>query len=92
MTLPVPTFDVPTFDNSYARLPETFFERLSPRVLPDAKLVHLNDSVANLLGLDDAQLRSEAGLLMRAGKLSRRALRRWRWPMRVTSLAASRQA
>jgi uncharacterized protein YdiU (UPF0061 family) len=41
-----------TFDNSYARLPEGFFQRVAPTPFENAWLVHLNPAAANLIGLD----------------------------------------
>lgn len=40
-----------TFDNSYSRLPETFFRRVEPTPLPDPHLVSFNPVVAELLGI-----------------------------------------
>lgn len=57
----------PRFGNSYARLPERFFERLPARPVPDPKCVVLNESLAVDLGLDPAFLSSTAGTSMLAG-------------------------
>ena len=43
------------FDNSFARLPETFHHRLCPTRLPDPYLVSFNPVAAALLDLDPAQ-------------------------------------
>ncbi len=40
------------FDNTYSRLPEIFFRRVSPTALPAPCLVSFNEKVANLIGLD----------------------------------------
>ncbi len=40
------------FDNSYARLPATFYASASAKPLPDPELVHFNVEVAALLDLD----------------------------------------
>lgn len=40
------------FDNTYARLPETFFRRVKPTALPAPYLVSFNEAAANLIGLD----------------------------------------
>ena len=55
------------FDNSYVRLPARFFARVSPTQVPAPRLIHLNDALAQELGLDAAQLRSESGAQMLAG-------------------------
>jgi len=41
-----------TFDNSYARLPEAFFERIAPTPVSDPTLIKVNKSLALQLGLD----------------------------------------
>jgi uncharacterized protein YdiU (UPF0061 family) len=43
------------FDNRYARLPDDFRVPVTPKPLPDARLVHFNESVARLLDLDPAE-------------------------------------
>lgn len=43
-----------TIDNSYARLPERFFTRLSPMRFPSAELIAFNHSLAARLGLEGA--------------------------------------
>lgn len=40
------------FDNSYARLPEIFFERIKPAPVKDTNLIRLNWALAQELGLD----------------------------------------
>ena len=55
------------FDNSYARLPEHFFARLSPTPVADPKLVQVNDALARQLGLDPAMLRSPEGIEILCG-------------------------
>ena len=55
------------FDNSYARLPEHFFARLSPTPVVDPKLVQVNDALAGQLGLDPAMLRSSEGIEILCG-------------------------
>ncbi len=40
------------FDNSYARLPEAFHERIRPTPIPDPHLVAFSPDAAQLLGLD----------------------------------------
>ncbi len=44
------------FDNSYTRLPNEFFTKTNPIPVSDPKLVILNDSLAQLLGLDVTEL------------------------------------
>lgn len=55
------------FDNTYARLPERFYERLAPVPVADPRLVILNESLAEALGLDVAALQSPEGLAILAG-------------------------
>ncbi len=55
------------FDNSYARLPESFFSKLLPAPVRAPKLVVLNDSLATSLGLDAEALKSEEGVAVLAG-------------------------
>ncbi len=55
------------FDNSYARLPHTFYTALSLNPVESPNLVVLNHSVAQALGLDSDSLQSEAGVAMLAG-------------------------
>ena len=40
------------FDNSYARLPETFYQRLHPTAVKEPKLIKLNYKLSETLGLD----------------------------------------
>ncbi|OOE00019.1 hypothetical protein BO219_13855 [Anoxybacillus kestanbolensis] len=55
------------FDNSYARLPERFFTRMRPTPVRDPKLVVLNRSLAEELGLNREALASEEGVAVFAG-------------------------
>ncbi len=55
------------FDNSYARLPERFFARLSPTAVAAPKLIRLNEALARDLGLDVAALASPEGVAVLAG-------------------------
>jgi uncharacterized protein YdiU (UPF0061 family) len=57
----------PEFDNTYARLPERFFARVTPAKVPDPTLIRVNDDLAGLLGIDPAWLRSDEGLGMVSG-------------------------
>ena len=55
------------FDNSYARLPDRFFERLAPKPVPAPKLIRVNHDLANQLGLDPQKLVSSDGVATLAG-------------------------
>jgi uncharacterized protein YdiU (UPF0061 family) len=55
------------FDNTYAQLPDRFFERLAPVPVAQPWLVKLNGALARKLGLDIAALGSQEGLAMLAG-------------------------
>jgi uncharacterized protein YdiU (UPF0061 family) len=55
------------FDNTYARLPARFFERLDPVPVARPELVKLNEALAVELGLDPDALRSPDGLAVLAG-------------------------
>lgn len=46
------TLDRLRFENTYARLPETFYRRVSPTALPEPYLVSFNKKAAELIGLD----------------------------------------
>ena len=50
------------FDNSYTRLPESFFSRVCPVSIKDPKLVILNEKLASELGLDAAAIKEQADL------------------------------
>jgi len=49
------TLEQLNFDNSFAELPEIFFSAHQPKALKDDFLIHFNQSVAALLGLDASQ-------------------------------------
>ena len=57
----------PAFDNSYARLPDEFFAKLSPVAVTEPRLIRGNKRVADLLGLDSGFLDSSEGLEILAG-------------------------
>ena len=59
----------PVFDNSYARLPERLYARLTPTPVSAPRLLRLNTTLAERLGLDPAWLAAEAGVAMLAGNL-----------------------
>lgn len=56
-------------DNSYARLPKTFFNSQSPAAVRSPKLIILNYPVATSLGLNVQALQSKDGVAMLAGNL-----------------------
>jgi uncharacterized protein YdiU (UPF0061 family) len=56
------------FDNSYARLPERFFARVSPNDPPAPSLIRLNRELAQDLGLDPGWLASPDGLEVLSGR------------------------
>ena len=55
------------FDNSYARLPETFYSRLSPTPVSEPGLIAVNRPLAQQLGVDPDWLASEDGVKVIAG-------------------------
>lgn len=55
------------FDNSYAKLPEQFYARLTPSPVKAPNLIKLNVPLANDLGLNEAFLSSEEGIQVLAG-------------------------
>ena len=55
------------FDNSYARLPDRMFASLPPTPVSAPALIALNVDLAQLLGIDPAQLQSPDGLQVLAG-------------------------
>ena len=55
------------FDNSYPRLPKTFFTSFNPTPVPSPKLVILNHPLAISLGLNVQALQSSKGIAVLAG-------------------------
>jgi serine/tyrosine/threonine adenylyltransferase len=55
------------FDNSYARLPEHFYARLSPTQVAEPKLIKVNRELALTLGIDPDWLARPGGLAMLSG-------------------------
>ena len=55
------------FDNSYARLPESFFSLQEPTSLKSPKLVLFNEKLASLLGLSTEALKSATGVQILSG-------------------------
>jgi uncharacterized protein YdiU (UPF0061 family) len=56
------------FDNSYARLPERFYARVSPAQYPAPRLIRLNRELAASLTLDSDWLQSPDGLDILSGR------------------------
>ena len=54
-------------DNSYARLPKTFFTSQNPTAVRSPKLIILNDPLATSLGLNIEALQSKDGVAVLAG-------------------------
>ena len=55
------------FDNSYARLPKSFFTSTNPTPVSSPKLIIFNESLATSLGLNVKALQSEEGVAVLAG-------------------------
>jgi serine/tyrosine/threonine adenylyltransferase len=55
------------FDNSYVRLPQSFFTSQNPTPVSSPKLIIFNDSVAAFLGLNSKELKSDEGVAVMAG-------------------------
>jgi len=55
------------FDNSYARLPERFYARVTPTPVVAPKLIKLNVELARKLGLDPESLATPQGVEILAG-------------------------
>ena len=62
-----PNIDLFAFRNSYARLPDRFYERLAPTPVTSPRLVKLNEKLALALGLDPAALATPSGVEVLAG-------------------------
>ncbi|MCB1207080.1 MAG: YdiU family protein, partial [Verrucomicrobiae bacterium] len=57
------------FDNTYARLPESFHARVDPTPVSSPEWIALNRNLAEELGIDLARLDSEEGLAVLSGNL-----------------------
>jgi serine/tyrosine/threonine adenylyltransferase len=57
------------FDNSYARLPERFYARVSPTKVVEPRIIKVNHALAEQLGLDPAELDSADGAQVLAGNV-----------------------
>lgn len=55
------------FDNSYSRLPQTFFSKVKPNPVQSPELVILNEPLAKFLGLNIDALTSETGIEVLSG-------------------------
>lgn len=55
------------FDNSYTRLPSIYYSTINLNPVRSPKLIMLNESVANSLGLDSNALKSEEAVAIFAG-------------------------
>jgi uncharacterized protein YdiU (UPF0061 family) len=57
------------FDNSYARLPGTFYTRVNPEKAPAPELVIINEGLAESLGLNPNILRVNGAAALSGTKL-----------------------
>jgi len=57
------------FDNTYVRLPERFYARVSPTRAVDPRIVKVNRALADALGADGAALESSQGAQVLAGNV-----------------------
>lgn len=55
------------FDNSYTRLPESMFTRIKPTPVQSPKIIILNETLAQSLGLNVSALRANDGTAVLAG-------------------------
>jgi uncharacterized protein YdiU (UPF0061 family) len=55
------------FDNTYSRLPETFYSRVAPAQVPEPRRIRMNEPLAAHLGIDLEWFRSEAAVRTFAG-------------------------
>ncbi|RAI43873.1 protein adenylyltransferase SelO [Rhodoplanes roseus] len=55
------------FDNTFARLPDAFYERVSPAAASAPKLLHANAALARRLRIDPAFLESPRGIAVLSG-------------------------
>jgi serine/tyrosine/threonine adenylyltransferase len=55
------------FDNSYARLPERFFQQIAPTPVAAPRLIRVNTALAEQLGIDADWLASPQGVQVLAG-------------------------
>ena len=57
----------PSFESTYAELPERFHARIAPTPVAAPRLLRLNEALAESLGLDPEWLRSAEGVALLAG-------------------------
>ena len=57
------------FDNSYSRLPESFYARLNPAPVRSPRIVVFNQSLAESLGLNTEALADDSGAAVFAGNV-----------------------
>ena len=57
------------FDNTYARLPERFYARVTPAKVKEPRLIRVNRALADVLGADGAALDSPEGAQILAGNV-----------------------
>ena len=55
------------FENTYARLPESFFARVNPTPVSTPELIAVNRDLAEELGIDPEDLNSDGGLAILSG-------------------------
>jgi len=55
------------FDNSYAKLPDSFYKKMNPLPVESPDLIKFNDSLANELGIRDIDLKSSETIGVLAG-------------------------
>lgn len=55
------------FDNTYAALPERFYQRIHPEKVPTPELIRVNEALAEVFNLDIDWLRSADGVAMCSG-------------------------
>jgi uncharacterized protein YdiU (UPF0061 family) len=58
-----------TFDNTYARLPDRFFARVTPKPVRAPRIAKVNRALAELLGVDADRLESPEGAGVLAGNV-----------------------
>src|SRR5437588_5821583 len=67
MNVPLKSAEYFRFDNSYARLPEKFYQRLSPTPVASPRLIRLNAPLARQLGVDPEHLATPRGVAILTG-------------------------
>jgi uncharacterized protein YdiU (UPF0061 family) len=67
MTIEPTSFDLFAFRNTYARLPDRFYERLAPTPVASPRVIKLNEKLAHELGLDPIELAKPKGVAVLAG-------------------------